>query len=86
MKQLPCPICSTRNLSEFLYYGVRRDMPDPNTCTDAQWTDYLFNRAGSAGVKQEWWCHLPCNTWFLLERDTRTDEILGLAASVEERK
>jgi len=79
MKMLPCPICGTRNLAEFLYYGVRRSMPDPTQCSDAEWARHLFFRQGAAGVKEEWWCHLPCNEWFTIRRDTATDEILGSA-------
>lgn len=83
MKQLPCPICGTRNLAEFLFYGVRRPMPDPAQCNDAEWAQCLFHCQGYAGVKQEWWCHLPCNEWFELERDTATDEIHGPVISGE---
>lgn len=51
-------------------------MPDPATCTDEAWTDYVFNRNGSPGVKREWWCHVPSNTWFIAERDTARDVVL----------
>lgn len=75
MKRLCCPICGFRNMSEFLYHGVRRISPDPAHCSDEEWADYLFNRQGITAVKREWWCHLPCNQWFELERDTYTDQI-----------
>ena len=52
-------------------------MPDAKTATDAQWADYVFNRNGEPGVKQEWWYHVPSGTWFIAERDNRTDEFLG---------
>ena len=81
MKLLPCPVCGTRNLSEFFYYGVRRPLPDLAKCSDAEWAQYLFYRQGMAGVKEEWWCHLPCNEWFALKRDTSSDEILGIVES-----
>jgi sarcosine oxidase subunit delta len=65
-----------RPISEFAYGGEVRPMPDPQSVDDDAWADYVFNRNGAAGVKQEWWCHTPSNTWFLVDRNTTTDEIL----------
>jgi sarcosine oxidase subunit delta len=76
MKLIPCPINGLRPVSEFVYGGEVRLMPDPNTTDDDTWADYVFNRTGVPGVKQEWWCHTPSNTWFILDRDTLTDEIM----------
>ena len=76
MKIMTCPINGSRPISEFTYWGEIRPMPDPKTADDAVWANYVFNRNGSPGIKQEWWCHIPSNTWFIAERDTRTDEIL----------
>jgi sarcosine oxidase subunit delta len=28
------------------------------------------------GVKKEWWCHTPSNTWFIAERDTERDVVI----------
>ena len=50
-------------------------MPDPNNATDEQWADYVFNRQGEPGIRREWWYHIPSGTWFIGERDNRTDEI-----------
>ena len=36
----------------------------------------MFNRNGAPGVKKEWWCHTPSNTWFIAERDTEKDKVL----------
>ena len=76
MKILHCPLNGPRPLSEFAYGGEVRKMPDPNTCTDAEWADYIFNRSGVPGVKYEWWCHLASGYWFVARRDTATDEVL----------
>jgi sarcosine oxidase, subunit delta len=76
MKLLTCPVNGTRPVSEFFYWGEVREMPDPATATDAQWADYVFNRNGAAGVKREWWCHTPSNTWFIVERDSARDQVL----------
>jgi len=50
-------------------------MPDPAASTDAQWADYVFNKSGAPGIKHEWWCHTPSNTWFIAVRDTMSDVI-----------
>jgi sarcosine oxidase subunit delta len=75
MKIIACPINGPRPVSEFVYGGEVREMPDPNTATDAQWADYVFNRDGAPGVRKEWWYHAPSGTWLIIERDTLQDEI-----------
>ncbi|GAB4376893.1 MAG: sarcosine oxidase subunit delta [Elainellaceae cyanobacterium] len=75
MKLITCPINGTRPVSEFAYGGEYRPMPAPDTTDDA-WADYVFNRNNAPGIKQEWWCHTPSNTWFIAERNTLTDVIL----------
>lgn len=74
MKMIACPIQGLRPVSEFFYWGEVRDTPDPDTCTDQEWADYVFNRNGVAGIKKEWWCHIPSNTWFIAERNAVTDQ------------
>ena len=71
-----CPINGWRPIQEFSYGGPVRPMPPPQTCTDQQWANYVFNRDGAAGVKKEWWYHLASGVWFIAERNTLTDEIL----------
>ena len=87
MKLLNCPINGARPVSEFIYGGEVRPMPDPDTCSDTEWSDYVFNRSGVASVKREWWCHGPSGVWFLAERDTATDVVLRtwLASAGETR-
>lgn len=63
-------------MSEFVYGGEVRPMPDPQACSDEQWADYVFNRSGVPGVKQEWWYHAPSGTWFIAERDVTRDQVL----------
>ena len=75
MKVMTCPVNGPRAISEFAYGGEVREMPDPDTASDAVWADYVFNRNGAAGIKKEWWCHTPSGVWFVAERDTRTDTI-----------
>jgi sarcosine oxidase subunit delta len=76
LKLLNCPINGPRPLSEFVYGGEVRAMPDPERCTDAEWADYVFNRSGIAGRKKEWWYHAPSATWFVAERDVADDTVV----------
>ncbi len=76
MKILHCPINGPRPLQEFHFGGELRDMPAPQDCDDQQWAAYVFHRQGEPGIKREWWYHVPSGTWFIAERDNRTDEVL----------
>jgi sarcosine oxidase subunit delta len=76
MKIMTCPVNGPRAISEFACGGEIRPMPDHAACSDDEWADYVFNRNGSPGVKREWWCHVPSNTWFVAERDTARDVVL----------
>lgn len=76
MKVMICPVNGPRPLLEFMYGGEFRPMPDPQSVSDETWAEYVFHRNGAPGIKQEWWCHSPSNTWFIAERNTQTDEVL----------
>ena len=73
MLQIECPWCGARDQEEFQYGGeahiVRPE--NPESLTDTQWADYLFNRANVKGVHAEQWCHAAgCRRWFNVLRDT----------------
>ncbi len=70
-----CPLNGPRNISEFLYGGVVGQMPDPATCSDETWAEYLFIENNTRGLVREWWFHVPTAYWFIAERDTATDDI-----------
>ena len=76
MKRMTCPINGTRAISEFVYGGEIRPMPDPDAASDAEWADHVYNRNGAPGIKREWWCHAASNTWFIAERDSEKDLVL----------
>lgn len=76
MKIMTCPVNGPRNISEFVWGGEVKPMPDPATCSDREWTTYLFIEDNTAGIVHEWWVHAPTNTWFIARRNTITDEIL----------
>lgn len=75
MKLLTCPVNGTRPLSEFTYGGELRPQPAAD-CSDKEWADYVHNRHGAPGIKQEWWYHGPSGTWFIAERNTLTDQVI----------
>ena len=83
MKVIHCPLNGPRPALEFVSAGEVRESPDPDSCSDAEWTAYLFNRASVPGVKREWWCHTPSGYWFIVERDTGRDEILATYDAAE---
>jgi sarcosine oxidase subunit delta len=76
MKIMTCPVNGPRPMSEFACGGELHEMPDPAAASDAQWADYVFNRNGAGGLKQEWWCHTPSGVWFIAERDTAADMVV----------
>jgi len=78
MLVIPCPWCGARDESEFQYGGeahiVRPKYPD--SLSDEQWADYLFNRTNPKGLHKEMWNHAAgCRRWFNIERDTVTYKI-----------
>lgn len=76
MKILICPLNGPRNISEFVWGGEVKAMPDPATASDAEWSAYLFLEQNTAGEIYEWWLHAPTNYWFISKRNTITDEVL----------
>jgi sarcosine oxidase, subunit delta len=76
MKIMICPLNGPRNISEFVYGGEVRDIPDQNTCTDQEWADYVFNQDNQIAIVREWWMHAPSSYWFIAERHTASDEVI----------
>ena len=77
MKIMPCPLNGPRNIQEFICAGAVEPHPDPNRCSDDEWTEYVWLEENLAGVVREWWCHVATSYWFIAERNTVTDEILA---------
>jgi sarcosine oxidase subunit delta len=79
---LPCPHCGPRDVYEFKFQGEVTRRPT-GTPTQRELSDYVYFRGNVAGVQREWWYHrLGCGTWFLAERDTRTNEVLRVELPV----
>ena len=74
---LECPNCGPRDVYEFRYQGevTRRPTGEPS---QRELSAYVYFRENVAGVQREWWYHRTgCGEFFLAERDTRTNEVLG---------
>ena len=76
MLTIPCPFCGERDEAEFRYGGeALQEIPQAGA-SDAEWSDYLFNRDNPKGLVRERWCHgYGCNQWFQVVRDTVTHRI-----------
>lgn len=70
-----CPLNGPRNISEFVWGGEVKAMPD-GSVSDRDWGAYVFLENNSAGIVREWWCHVPTSFWFIAERNTVTDEVV----------
>ena len=73
MKQFSCPLIGRRPTSEFICAG--------SAIGGLLQEDFAMARAGiyfgdtTARVKREWWYHRPSHLWFVIARDTATDEV-----------
>lgn len=76
MKILCCPLNGPRNISEFVYGGQVKTMPDPQSATDREWAQYVFYEESHIGVVREWWMHAPSSYWFIVERHNQMDEVI----------
>ena len=79
MLRISCPYCGTRDEVEFHCGGDAHIVRPGHKVSDAEWSDYLFNRKNPRGVHYERWCHVfGCNQWFNVARDTVTHEIYAV--------
>lgn len=79
MQQFPCPFCGLRNETEFHFAGeAGKTRPDTQgQVSDEQWSAYLNHVANPKGDTREIWVHLPCQEFFVMQRDTVTMAVLG---------
>lgn len=75
--QITCPHCGQRPVEEFTFGEIPAP---PVTITEpaARNIDLAFMHNNVEGVQAERWFHLyGCRRWFNVQRDTRTDEVVG---------
>jgi sarcosine oxidase subunit delta len=77
MIQIRCPCCDELRIEDELTYGGEAYLTRPaETCSDDEWTDYLFMRTNRRGGHRELWCcSSGCGQWFEVSRDTVTHTI-----------
>jgi sarcosine oxidase subunit delta len=79
MMQIPCPTCGLRDEQEFVCGGTSHLARPPLRADDGDWGEYLFFRDNPKGLHRERWRHVfGCGSWFNVERDTVTHEILSV--------
>jgi len=75
--EIHCPNCGHRPLEEFLFGEIPR-VPESITDADARDLDRAFMHDNAEGPVVERWFHAyGCRRWTTVERDTRTDRVLG---------
>ena len=83
---LTCPHCGVREVADFAFGGEVNPRPRQIAHATASSCEYNYFRRNVAGVQREWWYHRSgCRTWFLAERDTRTNEVLRVGLPGELR-
>jgi sarcosine oxidase, subunit delta len=79
MLRIPCPYCGVRDEPEFTFGGPSHISRPAFAVSDAEWSDYLFNRDNPKGIHYERWLHAyGCGRWFNVARHTVTHEILAV--------
>jgi sarcosine oxidase subunit delta len=76
MKLVNCPLNGPRNAQEFICGGEVIDEPAQDAAM-ADWADHVFLENNTKGVVHEWWCHVASSYWFIVTRDTQSEEILA---------
>ena len=72
---ITCPNCGIRDVEEFRFGGEYRLRPKTDAPQE-DWVRYSYMRKNVAGFEKEWWYHrLGCGQWFLVERDTTTNQV-----------
>jgi len=82
---VPCPWCGERDESEFSF-GGEAHLERPNeSCSDKNWTEYIFMRKNIKGEAKERWNHSSgCRQWFNAIRDTTTNTFLQISKPGED--
>ena len=74
---VPCPWCGERDESEFSFGGEAHLERPQESCSDKEWTEYIFMRKNIKGEQKERWIHINgCRQWFNAVRNTTTNTFL----------
>lgn len=84
MLLVPCPHCGPRNAADMRYVGESHRRPDPNAVTIEAWREHLYMERNPAGLLREtWYCRAGCRRYFVLERDTATNQFVDSPTGVD---
>ena len=84
MRWITAPLLGRRPVTEFSINGILE--PEPESIDDREPGQWVFDRSSLPTTRTEWWFHPGTQFWFLVERNTLTDEIsnVRLAKSIDE--
>ncbi len=87
--RIPCPYCGPRDAHEFAYLGDAAPVRPAAGMTGAAEFDaafaYVYLRDNAAGkIRERWYHRAGCRGWLVVERDTRTHEVISAAMSSAE--
>lgn len=79
MQRFTCPFCGLRDEREFHFSGeAGKVRPDTTKeISDSEWASYRYDQTNPLGTAREIWVHLPCQEYFIMERDTNSMAVLG---------
>ena len=78
--RIPCPYCGERGNEEFTVLGAADPARPAPDATLQAWIAYVHERENAHGPHRELWQHgAGCRAWLVVERDTRTHAVLGVA-------
>ena len=82
---IPCPHCGPRNHDEFSYAGAATGAAPAANAPLADWNAWVYSRNNPRGPHRELWRHSHgCGAYLLVERDTRTHQVISAVFASEE--
>jgi heterotetrameric sarcosine oxidase delta subunit len=80
MLRITCPLCGTRDYTEYRYGGdARKKRPEHDAVGQRVWHDYVFLFDNIKGLHGEFWQHIVgCRQWLIVERDTAANVVFGV--------
>ncbi|MEM7466244.1 MAG: sarcosine oxidase subunit delta [Pseudomonadota bacterium] len=74
MRWIEAPLLGRRPVTEFTINGVLE--PEPEVIDDREPGQWVFERSSVPMIRTEWWYHAGAQLWFLVDRDTGSDEVI----------
>lgn len=78
--RISCPYCGERGGHEFVYRGDASPIRPNADAGQEAFIEYVYMRDNVASVMSEHWYHAQgCRNWLVVQRDTKSHEISGVA-------